>query len=69
MVNTSGTHREDEMSVMLPFHSTKDTDRPKIYHDNALCEDGARIEAQYLARGTDNRPRCPRCRLLDLLDK
>src|SRR5439155_16021780 len=55
--------------VTQPFHSVEETNRTKVYHDNGLGELRAAIPSASLALGKDNRPICPRCRLLDQLAK
>ena len=57
------------MSITKPFHCVEQTEQRKVYHDNGLCELGVAIPAKYLELGTDDRPLCPRCRLLNQLDK
>jgi len=52
----------------VAFYSTSEKE-PRVFHDNLLCEDGARIEGRYLAFGTDRRPRCSQCQWLADLGK
>lgn len=49
------------MAQVPPFHSTKPATR-QVYHNNSSCTEGNNIEPRYLARGSDGRPLCERCR-------
>lgn len=50
------------MSKVSPFHSTNPNLQLKVYHDESTCTEGNNIEARYKKSGTDNRPKCKRCK-------
>lgn len=52
------------MAKVAPFHSVNPNLPPdkKRYHDESTCTEGNNIEKHYLKPGTDNRPKCIRCK-------
>lgn len=52
------------MAKVSPFHSTNPNLAPdkKRYHDDNTCTEGNNIEPHYKKSGTDNRPKCARCK-------
>ena len=49
---------------VYPYHSSNPSD-PDVYHDHSNCPPGSQIPAHNRLQGTNDYPRCEKCKKMD----